>query len=114
MSSTENKPAFAGLSLADQLKDFDAPAQGAGPAKPDPKKLRVLSTEAGFPSREPQPLPVKPPPRPLQFETRVTIRTSAEDKERFEELSYRLRKANGETFKLALDALEASLKAPSA
>jgi hypothetical protein len=107
--TAEKKLAFAGLSLADELKDFDPPA-AAPPPKADPVKLREMSTQAGFPSREPQPLPSKPAPRPLLYDNRLTLRVAEEDKARFEELVYRLRASNGEAFKLALDALTATLQ----
>lgn len=120
MTATAAKPpGFAGLNLADELAEFagsDAPVP-----KPDTAKLRELSTAAGFPSREPQPATPKaaarppapkaaPPPRPLNFDERLTIRISAEDKRRFEDLVHDLRTSNGDGFRQALDALEATMK----
>lgn len=112
MTGAEKKPAFAGLSLADALKDFDPPAIASLP-KADPARLREMSTNAGFPSREPQPLPPKPVPRPLNYDTRLTLRVAEDDKTRFENLVYRLRTTNGEAFKLALDALTAVVESKS-
>ncbi len=108
MTIAETKPAFAGLSLADELRDFDPPG-ALQPPKVDPVKLREMSTNAGFPSREPQPLPIKAPPRPLNYDTRLTLRVADQDKTRFEDLVHQLRTTNGEAFKLALDALAATL-----
>ncbi|MEW5688193.1 MAG: hypothetical protein AB1942_25015 [Pseudomonadota bacterium] len=120
MTATAAKPpGFAGLNLADELAEFagsDTPVP-----KPDPAKLRELSTAAGFPSREPQPAPSKaaarpaapkaaPAPRPLNFDERLTIRVAAEDKRRFEDLVHDLRTSNGDGFRQALDALEATMK----
>lgn len=120
MNATAAKPpGFAGLNLADELAEFggaDAPVP-----KPDPAKLRELSTAAGFPSREPQPATPKapiraatpkpaPPPRPLNFDERLTIRVAADDKRRFEDLVHDLRTSNGDGFRQALDALEAVVK----
>jgi TfoX/Sxy family transcriptional regulator of competence genes len=44
------------------------------------------------------------------YDNRLTLRVAEEDKARFEELVYRLRASNGEAFKLALDALTATLQ----
>ena len=108
--TAHSSAAFSGLNLADELADFEPMPSPV--AKSDPASLRELSTRAGFPSREPQPSPAvaQRRPRPLNFDARMTVRVAAEDKERFDNLTYELRTSNGDVFRQAVDALEEKLK----
>jgi hypothetical protein len=109
MSGNETKAPFAGLSLADDLKEFEIPP-ATTPAKPDSRALSAMSERAGFPSREPRaPIVVKQTAQ-QKFDTRLTVRVTQKDKVRFEEIAYRLRLQNGEAFQRLLDAIEASTK----
>jgi hypothetical protein len=99
------KTAFAGLNLADDLRDFEPDASSA-PARPDAAALTALSERAGFPSREPRVAKPPPIPRPLNFDARLTIRVAGPDKQRFDDLVYRLRVSNGEAFRRLLDHFE--------
>ncbi len=107
MSGQTAKP-FAGLNLADDLKAFEPEVTAP---RPDPKVLAKVSERAGFPSREPQPAqPDKPaaPVRELNFDARLTLRVTNRDKQRFEDLAYRLRVPNGEAMQRLLDHFEAT------
>jgi hypothetical protein len=59
---------------------------------------------AGF--LEPPPAPSKRG-REAQFDARLTLRVTAEDKQRFDDLAYALRAPNGEAFRQLLDHFEA-------
>lgn len=104
------KPVFAGLNLAEDLREFDVAPTAAPRPKPDAASLNAVSERAGFPSREPQPIKAAPipPVRELNFETRLTIRITERDKKRFDDLAYRLRVPNGEAFRRLLDQFEAA------
>jgi len=105
------KPArtpFAGLNLAEDLREFEPDASTA-PTRPDPATLAALSDRAGFPSREPRVPKAPPTPRPLNFDARLTIRVAQRDKQRFDDLVYRLRASNGEAFRRLLDHFEATI-----
>ncbi len=101
------KPAFAGLSLADDLREFETDVT-APPPRPDKAKIAAVSESAGFPSREPLVAKARTPPRPLNYDARLTIRIAETDKARFDDLVYRLRASNGEVFRRLLDHFEAS------
>lgn len=101
-----------------------APKPRAEAPRLDTEQLRAVAEGRGFLSREARTaaLPAAaaapaemrpttaarnvPPPRPIHFETRLTIRISAEAKRRFDDLAYRLRVPNGEAFNRLLDAFE--------
>jgi hypothetical protein len=101
------KPAFVGLDLAADLRDFETDAPAPAPRRPDTASLNAVSERAGFPSREPRPAKRAPPPvRAAQFDTRLTLRLTEEDKRRFDDLVYRLRVPNGEAFRRLLDQFE--------
>ena len=99
---TPAKPAFAGLNIADDLKAFEPDLAGAA-ARPDPVAMAEVSARAGFPSREPQAAKRPASLRPLNFDTRLTVRVAARDKQRFEDLAYSLRCSNGEALRRLLD-----------
>ena len=101
------KPAFAGLNLADDLKEFESEPAPPSRPKPNPAALAAVSERAGFPSREPQAPKPAPAVRELKYETRMTLRVTERDKRRFDDLAYRLRVANGEAFGRLLDVFEA-------
>ncbi len=109
MADAKAKSAFAGLNLADDLRDFESDI-GASPPRPDRAKIEAVSERAGFPSREP--VPRKPPPmeRPLNYDARLTLRVTDADMKRFHDLVYRLRSSNGAVFQRLLDTFEASEK----
>jgi hypothetical protein len=102
------KPTFAGLNLAEDLREFDVALPAAHMTRPDAAALNAVSERAGFPSREPRVAKPAPPVRELKFETRLTIRVTERDKRRFDDLAYRLRAPNGEAFQRLLDLFEAS------
>jgi hypothetical protein len=107
-----SKPAFAGFNLAEDLREFETVAPAAPRARPDAASLNLVSERAGFPSREPRPAAPTPaaaptPVREARFETRLTLRITERDKQRFDDLAYRLRVANGEVFQRLLDHFEA-------
>jgi hypothetical protein len=104
------KPAFSGLNLAEDLREFESAPALKMPPRPDTASLNAVSEQAGFPSREPRAskAAAPPPARELNFETRLTIRVTERDKQRFDDLAYRLRAPNGEAFRRLLDLFEAS------
>ena len=111
-TAAASKPAFAGLNLADDLKDFEVDEAPDHRPKPDAAALADVSERAGFPSREPK--PSKPAPAPVRevlYGERLTLRVTRKDRERFDEIVYRLRGANGEAFARVLDAFELQEKA---
>ena len=102
------KPTFAGLNLADDLRDFETEEASGHRPKPDAAALADVSERAGFPSREPKLAKAPPPPaRELNFDERLTIRVTKRDRKRFDDIRYRLRVANGEAFARILDVFEA-------
>ena len=101
------KTAFAGLNLADDLREFE-PSVAAPPPRPDRAKVAAVSESAGFPHREPRAAKPAAPPRPLNYDARMTIRVASADKTRFDDLAYRLRASNGEAFRRLLDHFETS------
>ena len=108
-----SKPAFAGINLADDLKDFEVDEAPDHRPKPDAAALADVSERAGFPSREPKASkPAAPAPlREVIYGERLTLRVTRKDRERFDEIVYRLRGANGEAFARILDAFELQEKA---
>jgi len=107
VDSPKAKPAFAGLSLADDLREFEGDVTAA-PPRPDKAKIAAVSESAGFPSREPRAAKSAAPTRPLNYDARLTIRIAESDKTRFDDLVYRLRASNGEVFRRLLDRFEVS------
>ena len=108
-TAAASKPAFAGLNLADDLKDFEVDEAPDHRPKPDAAALADVSERAGFPSREPKaskPAPAPAPVREIIYGERLTLRVTKKDRERFDEIAYRLRGANGEAFARILDAFE--------
>jgi len=103
------KPAFAGLNLAEDLKDFELPTAARLP-RPDRATVAAVSESAGFPHREPRSVKPAAPVRPLNFDARMSLRVAEADKTRFDDLVYRERASVGEVFKRLLDHYEASRK----
>jgi hypothetical protein len=101
------KNPFVGLNLADDLREFETAMPVPRP-RPDQAKVAAVSESAGFPSREPRVAKAPPPPRPLNYDARLTIRIAEADKTRFDNLVYRLRTSNGDAFRRLLDHFEAS------
>ena len=100
-----------------------APKPKSDAPRMDTESLRAIAESRGFTSREAAPAPAsgpvsRPAPSPrapaparaLNFDTRLTIRVSDEAKRRFDDLTYRLRVPNGETFNRLLDLFEATEK----
>ena len=109
MSTPQPKPTFAGLSLADDLKEFEIAAEP--PRKRlDASALESLSERAGFPSREPKPTKRAPVVRAANFDTRLSLRVTDRDRQRFDDIVYALRVPNGEAFRQLLDLFEETAK----
>ena len=110
MPTPQAKPAFAGLNLADDLKEFEPSAAEAPRPRLAPAALETLSDQAGFPSREPKAAKRTPIVRAVNFDTRLSLRVTARDKQRFDDLAYALRVPNGDAFRQMLDLFEASAR----
>lgn len=106
MSGTE-KPKAKPPAL-DNMWDVDdivAPT----PSSPTPAQREAIaasSAKLGFTSRE-APAPKVPTPRPpALYPGRLALRVREEDKERIQELAYRMRMPLGEVFQMLLDLEE--------
>jgi len=101
MTQANTRPGLANFSL-DEDDDIPVPtAQQRAAAKQGGEKLGFKSEPAEAPNKRP---PV--PAREAVYTANFHIRTTPEDRERYDEFAYRNRMKKGEAMKLLLDLAE--------